>query len=40
MKRAAQPVELAPTYVYLASEDSNYVTGQIVHVNGGSYIGS
>ena len=40
MKRAAQPVELAPTYVYLASEDSNYVTGQILHVNGGSYIGS
>lgn len=33
--RAAQPFELAPTYVYLASEDSAYVTGQVLHVNGG-----
>lgn len=33
--RAAQPFELAPTYVYLASEDSGYVTGQVLHVNGG-----
>lgn len=40
MKRAGQPVELAPTYVYLASDDSTYVTGQILHVNGGKYIGS
>lgn len=40
MKRAGQPVELAPTYVYLASDDSTYVTGQILHVNGGYYIGS
>lgn len=40
MKRAAQPVELAPAYVYLASDDSTYVTGQIVHVNGGDFIGS
>ena len=35
MKRAGQPFELAPTYVYLASEDSGYVTGQVLHVNGG-----
>ena len=40
MRRAGQPVELAPTYVYLASDDSTYVTGQIIHVNGGAYIGS
>lgn len=40
MKRAAQPVELAPTYVYLASDDSTYVTGQILHVNGGSSFSS
>ncbi|MBI6874525.1 SDR family oxidoreductase [Clostridium aciditolerans] len=40
MKRAAQPVELAPTYVYLASNDSTYVTGQILHVDGGSFLGS
>jgi NAD(P)-dependent dehydrogenase (short-subunit alcohol dehydrogenase family) len=35
MKRAGQPFELAPTYIYLASEDSSYVTGQVLHVNGG-----
>jgi NAD(P)-dependent dehydrogenase (short-subunit alcohol dehydrogenase family) len=34
MKRAGQPYELAPAYVYLASDDSSYVTGQIIHVNG------
>jgi NAD(P)-dependent dehydrogenase (short-subunit alcohol dehydrogenase family) len=33
--RAAQPFELAPTYVYLACDDSAYVTGQVLHVNGG-----
>ena len=38
MKRAAQPFELAPAYVYLASDDSSYVTGQILHVNGGMII--
>lgn len=40
MGRAGQPFELAPTYVYLASEDSRYVTGQTLHVNGGDYISS
>lgn len=35
MGRAAQPFEVAPAYVYLASNDSAYVTGQILHVNGG-----
>lgn len=35
MKRAGQPFELAPTYVYLASQDSRYVSGQVLHVNGG-----
>lgn len=38
MGRAGQPVELAPAYVYLASNDSSYVTGQIIHVNGGDFI--
>jgi NAD(P)-dependent dehydrogenase (short-subunit alcohol dehydrogenase family) len=38
MKRAGQPYELAPAYVYLASEDSSYVTGQVIHVNGGSIV--
>lgn len=40
MKRAAQPAELAPAYVYLSSDDSTYVTGQILHVDGGSFLGS
>jgi NAD(P)-dependent dehydrogenase (short-subunit alcohol dehydrogenase family) len=40
MKRAAQPYELAPAYVYLASDDSSYVTGQTLHVNGGQMTGS
>lgn len=35
MGRSGQPFELAPTYVYLACEDSGYVTGQVLHVNGG-----
>ncbi len=38
--RAAQPFELAPAYVYLASEDSAFVTGQVLHVNGGVITGS
>lgn len=35
MRRAGQPFELAPTYIYLASDDSSFVTGQVLHVNGG-----
>lgn len=35
MKRAGQPFELAPTYVYLASDDAVYVSGQVLHINGG-----
>jgi len=38
--RASQPSEVAPAYVFLASEDSSYITGQIIHVNGGDYISS
>lgn len=34
--RAAQPFELAPAYVYLACDDSAYMTGQVLHVNGGT----
>jgi NAD(P)-dependent dehydrogenase (short-subunit alcohol dehydrogenase family) len=40
MKRAGQPFELAPTYVYLASQDSQYVTGQTLHVNGAEFTSS
>jgi NAD(P)-dependent dehydrogenase (short-subunit alcohol dehydrogenase family) len=38
MKRAGQPDELAPAYVYLASEDSSYMAGQVMHVNGGEVV--
>lgn len=40
MERRGQPAELAPAYVYLASRDSTYVTGQTIHVNGGDFISS
>lgn len=40
MKRAGQPFELAPVYVFLASDDSSFVTGQTIHVNGGAMITS
>ena len=36
--RAGQPSELAPSYVYLASDDSSYFSGQVLHVNGGSVV--
>jgi NAD(P)-dependent dehydrogenase (short-subunit alcohol dehydrogenase family) len=38
MGRPGQPEELAPAYVYLACEDSSYVSGQILHVNGGKVV--
>lgn len=37
--RAGQPVEVAPAYVYLASADASYVSGQVIHVNGGEIVG-
>ncbi len=37
--RPGQPEEVAPAYVYLASQDSSYVTGQTIHVNGGEVVG-
>ena len=39
MGRAGQPSEVAPAYVFLASEDSSYITGQTIHVNGGEIVG-
>jgi NAD(P)-dependent dehydrogenase (short-subunit alcohol dehydrogenase family) len=39
MKRAGQPSEIGPAYVFLASEDSSYMTGQIIHINGGEVVG-
>lgn len=39
MRRAGQPVEIAPAYVFLASDDASYMTGQMLHVNGGMQVG-
>jgi NAD(P)-dependent dehydrogenase (short-subunit alcohol dehydrogenase family) len=38
MGRLGQPSEVAPAYVFLASEDGSYITGQTIHVNGGEMI--
>lgn len=38
MQRAGQPNELAPAYVFLASGESSYMSGQILHINGGTII--
>jgi len=39
MKRAGQPSEVAPAYVFLASQDSSFITGEIIHINGGDFVG-
>jgi NAD(P)-dependent dehydrogenase (short-subunit alcohol dehydrogenase family) len=38
MKRPGQPSEIAPSYVFLASSDSSYMSGQVLHPNGGEII--
>jgi NAD(P)-dependent dehydrogenase (short-subunit alcohol dehydrogenase family) len=38
MGRAGEPMEVAPCYVFLASSDSSYITGQVLHPNGGEII--
>lgn len=40
MGRSAQPVEMAAGFVYLASTDSTFMTGQVLHLNGGVIVGS
>lgn len=40
MDRAGQPCEISPCYVFLASDDSSYITGQVLHPNGGTIVGS
>lgn len=40
MNRAGQPCEVSPCYVFLASDDSSYMTGQVLHPNGGTIVGS
>lgn len=39
MQRPAQPAEIAPCYVFLASDDASYMTGQTLHPNGGEAVG-
>lgn len=38
MQRAGEPVEVAPSYLFLACDDSSYMTGQFLHPNGGEII--
>ena len=40
VKRRGQPAENAPAYVFLASKDSSYMTGQTIHVDGGDFVSS
>ena len=40
MFRAGQPCEVAPCYVFLASDDPSYMTGQVLRPNGGTIVGS
>lgn len=39
LKRPGQPSELGPAYVFLASEEASFITGQTLHINGGGYPG-
>lgn len=38
MKRPGEPSEVAPCYVFLASDDASYITGQVLHPNGGEIV--
>lgn len=38
MKRPGEPVEVAPSFLFLASEDASYMTGQVLHPNGGEIV--
>ena len=40
MMRAGQPCEVSPCYIFLASEDALYMTGQVLHPNGGTIVGA
>jgi NAD(P)-dependent dehydrogenase (short-subunit alcohol dehydrogenase family) len=38
LRRAGQPEEVAPCFVFLASDDSSYMSGQVLHPNGGEIV--
>lgn len=38
LQRPGQPSEVAPAYVFLASNDASYITGQVIHPNGGTVV--
>lgn len=38
MERPGEPVEVAPAYLFLASDDSSYISGQFIHPNGGEIV--
>lgn len=38
MGRVGQPNEVAPCYVFLASDEASYITGQVLHPNGGTIV--
>jgi NAD(P)-dependent dehydrogenase (short-subunit alcohol dehydrogenase family) len=38
LKRPGEPAEVAPCYLFLASDDANYMTGQVLHPNGGEIV--
>ena len=40
MMKAGQPCEISPCYVFLASDDASYMTGQVLHPNGGTIVGA
>jgi NAD(P)-dependent dehydrogenase (short-subunit alcohol dehydrogenase family) len=40
MQRPGQPNEVAPCYVFLASDEASYISGQVLHPNGGNVVGS
>ncbi|PWT97029.1 MAG: NAD(P)-dependent oxidoreductase [Bacteroidetes bacterium] len=38
MERSGEPAEVAPCYLFLASDDSSYMSGQVLHPNGGEIV--
>jgi NAD(P)-dependent dehydrogenase (short-subunit alcohol dehydrogenase family) len=38
LKRAGQPAEVAPAYVFLASQESSYITAEVIGVTGGQHL--